>query len=165
MGIEPVEIQHVELRRRLFGYQPRAVERLLEEVTSSFEEVWFERDALREETARLRDECDRTRERDRAAGDILLTARRLADKHLAQARKQAEAIVSQAREQAERIVENARREPLRLQEEIGRLESMEHALRERYRAFLSGAQRLLEENVGADGGREGVGAPPSSLPG
>jgi cell division septum initiation protein DivIVA len=145
--IHPVEIQHVKLRRRLLGYDWSAVDELLEEVTSSFEEVWLERDALREQVAKLQAECDQNRERDRVVGDVLLSAQRISERRVEEAKRTAEAMFRDAREQAEQIVSDARREPDRLRGEIGRLETIEQALRERYRAFLSGAHRLLDEDA------------------
>jgi DivIVA domain-containing protein len=58
MHLEPVEIQHVKLRRRPLGYDRDAVDRLLEEVTSSYEDVWFERAKLDAELAVLRNRLD-----------------------------------------------------------------------------------------------------------
>src|SRR2546422_8661106 len=153
MSLEPLEIQHVRLRRQLLGYDPDAVDRLLEEVAWSFEEVRLERDALREQVARLRRECDEFSERDRKVGDVLVSAQRIIEKRLADARKRADTILAEAREDAERILAEARRESERLQDEIGRLETIEQALRERHRAFLSGAQRLLDGSLEeTDGG-------------
>jgi cell division initiation protein len=153
MSPEPFEIQNVKLRRQLLGYDPDAVERLLEEVARSFEDVRLERDALREQVAQLRQECEKSTERDRRVGDVLVSAQRIIEKWLADARKRADTILEEAREDAERILAEARREPERLQDEIGRLETIEQALRERYRAFLSGAQHLLDGGLEeADGG-------------
>ena len=40
MGLTPVEIHHVPLDRGVWGYRRNAVDRLLEEVAASYEEVW-----------------------------------------------------------------------------------------------------------------------------
>ena len=144
MTIEPVEIQHVKLGKSLLGYDRGAVERLLEEVTASFEEVWLERKVLRDQVERLQREREETRARDRRVGGMFVSAERIAQRRMAEARKRAEALLTEAEERAERIVEEARHEPEQLRQEIDRLETMEQALKARYRAFLTGAQRLLE---------------------
>jgi cell division initiation protein len=154
--LEPVEIQHVKLGKSLFGYDRDAVDQLLEEVTASFERVWLERNALREQGERLQREARDARERDRRVGGVVVSAERIAQRRLAEARKRAEALLLEAQEQAERIVAEARREPERLQHEIHRLETMEEALKARYQAFLRGAQRLLETPGEADGGGSAV---------
>ena len=43
MSYTPVEIRHVKLRRAILGYRRGPVDRLLEDVTTSFEDVWRER--------------------------------------------------------------------------------------------------------------------------
>ncbi|HZR91739.1 MAG TPA: DivIVA domain-containing protein [Gaiellaceae bacterium] len=156
MKLEPVEIQHVRIGRRLFGYDPRAVDHLLEDVTASFEEVWLERDQLREEVDRLRVDIDRTRERERLLGDVLVNARAAADETLAEAkaraertvaeaRQAAEAELAEARREAEAIVAEARLEPERLRGEVERLRDIERLLHDRFAAFLASAQGLLAE--------------------
>ncbi len=145
MRLEPVEIQHVPLKRRLLGYHPGTVDRLLEDVTSSYEEVWLDREALRGLLKRLEEELERARERERLLGDVLLSAHRIAAQTVAESKEKAESLLAEARRKADEMVAEAQREPERLREEVRRLETIEHALHERYRAFLSVAHRLLEE--------------------
>jgi cell division septum initiation protein DivIVA len=53
MSVTPIELGHVRLPKRFFGYQRSACDRLLERVSQTLEEVWQERDALRERVATL----------------------------------------------------------------------------------------------------------------
>ena len=145
--VEPVEIQHVELRRRLFGYSRSDVDRLLEVVTSSFEEVWFERDTWREEVERLQVEVGRTFKRDRLVGELVRDAQKTAADTVAEAKETAETILTKARKQANRLTMNAQRELVRLREEIRVLTAFENALHERFRAFASGADRVLDKGL------------------
>ena len=147
MTIEPVEVQYVKLRRRLLGYDPRDVDDLLEDVTSSYEEVWLERDALRALAERQAVEIEHHRKRERLVGDILLGARKVADETVAEARETAEVLLRKAHKRVDKIERDARREPERLRAEVRRLTAIERSLRERYQAFLSGAQRLLEDGA------------------
>jgi len=147
--IQPVEIQHVPLRRKLlWGYERGDVDRLLEEVTASFEDTWLERDGLRAERDRLATELDRCKERERLVGDVLLSAHRLAEKTVAEARSAADGVLQEAREQAEAITREAQREPDRIRAEIERLREAERSLHERVRVFIAGAQTLLEGGMG-----------------
>ena len=152
-SLEPVEIQHVQLRRGLLGYRRGDVDRLLEVVTASFEEVWFERDALREQLGLLQAEADRTRDRERLVGDLMRNAQRIAEDTVAEARETAESLLAKARKKADGLVSGAQREPERLREEIRLLTSTESALHERFRAFVSAADRVFE------GAPEGTAAP------
>jgi cell division initiation protein len=43
MTISPVELHHIRFRRGLFGYRRQPVDRLIEEIAESFEEVWRQR--------------------------------------------------------------------------------------------------------------------------
>ena len=46
MSLTPVEVRHLELRRRFFGYRRSSVDAAIDEIASSFEEVWRERAEL-----------------------------------------------------------------------------------------------------------------------
>ena len=59
MAFTPVEIRHVQLGRGLRGYKRPTVDRLLEEVADSFEEVWRQRADLADKVEQL--ELDLTR--------------------------------------------------------------------------------------------------------
>jgi cell division septum initiation protein DivIVA len=165
--LEPVEIQHVELRRRLLGYRRGDVDRLLEVVTTSFEEVRFERDDLREQVERLQAEADRTRERERLVGDVMRNAQQLAEETVAEARETAESMLAKARKKADGFVVDAQREPERLREEIRLLTTIESALHERFRAFVSVAHQVLQEDVEGDVEGDAAAAgpdPPEAIP-
>ena len=40
MTISPVELHHIGLKRGLLGYRRQPVDRLIDEIAESFEEVW-----------------------------------------------------------------------------------------------------------------------------
>ena len=62
MSLTPVEIRHVKLRRRPLGYERSRVDRLLDDIATSFEDVWRDRADLRDEIERLESELHRQRE-------------------------------------------------------------------------------------------------------
>ncbi len=45
MALTPVEIRHMKPGMALFGYKRPAMDRLLDEIAASFEDVWRERAA------------------------------------------------------------------------------------------------------------------------
>ncbi len=134
--LQPVEIQHVRLRRRLFGYRRGDVDDLLENVTASYEEVWYERDALRDRVEKLLDELERGRERDRLVGDVFRNAHRLAEETVEEARRSADRVLAKARKRADELLTAAEREPERVRAELRALAAAENELHSRFRALV-----------------------------
>jgi cell division initiation protein len=144
VSLTPVEIRHVKLGRRLFGYDRKATDRLLEEIVASFEQVWRERADLRDEIEELEGELTSQKEIEGALRNTLLSAERMADDVRGQARREADVIVSEARSMARDIVSGAENERERIQTEIRRLRTLEVDVRAEYRAFLVAALDRLE---------------------
>jgi cell division initiation protein len=144
MSLTPVEIRHVQLDRRVLGYERKAVERLLEEIAASFEDVWRERADLRDEIERLESELHRQREIEEALRSTLLSAERMADELRARAHREADLIVEEARARAREIAGSGEAEQERVHAEIRRLRALEADVRAEYRAFLAAALERLE---------------------
>ncbi len=144
MSLTPVEIRHVQLPRRAFGYGRVAVDRLLEEVQRSFEDVWRDRADLRDEVDRLEGEVARYREVDVLLRNSLVAAERAADELRAQAGKEAAVILEEARVRAREIAAEAEGERERIRAEIRRLKALEGEVRAGYRAFLLTALDRLD---------------------
>ncbi len=53
MSLTPIELRHVKLATRPFGYERAACDRLIERVRESIDELWRERDALRAQVSEL----------------------------------------------------------------------------------------------------------------
>jgi cell division initiation protein len=144
MSLTPVEIRHVQLRRRPFGYERKAVDRLLEEIAVSFETVWRERADLGDEVEDLESELARHREIEGTLRSTLLSAERLADDVRGQAHREADVIIAEARARARDVTSGAEAERERIAAEIRRLRSLQAELRADYRAFLHAALDRLE---------------------
>jgi cell division initiation protein len=147
MSLTPVEIRHVTLRRGLFGYEPQAFDRLLEEVAASFENVWRERADLRDEVEDLESELSRHREIESALRSTLLSAERMADDVRAQAHREAEVIIAEARARARDVTGGAEMERERIAADVRRLRSLQADLRAEYRAFLNAALDRLDADT------------------
>jgi cell division initiation protein len=144
MSLTPVEIRHVNLRRRPLGYERRATDDLLANVVTSFEEVWRERADLRDAIEELEHELTRQKEVEGALRNTLLTAERMADDVRTHARREADVIISEARATARDIVSGAESERERINNEIRRLRALELDVKADYRAFLMAALDRLE---------------------
>ena len=148
MSLTPVELRHVRPKRRLFGYDRRATDALLDDVRASFEVVWRERADLSEEIERLEGELVRYRELEVALRNTLVSAERASDELKAQAGREAELLLEGARLNAREITTAAENERERLRTEIRRLKALETDMRAGYRAFLLAALERLEDEMG-----------------
>ena len=144
MSLTPVEIRHVQLPRRAFGYDRKAVDGLLEEIAASFETVWRDRADLRDEVEELEGELARHREIESALRSTLLSAERMADDVRAQAHREAEVIIAEARARARDVTGGAEMERERIAADVRRLRSLQTDLRAEYRGFLHAALARLD---------------------
>jgi cell division initiation protein len=149
MSLTPVEIRHVRLRRRVLGYERAGTDRLLEEIASSFEDVWRDRADLRDETERLEAEVQRHRDIEETLRNTLLSAERMADELRAHAHREAELVLEEARAQAREIAGGAQAERERVRADIRRLRALQADVRAEHRAFLLAALERLESDAEA----------------
>jgi cell division initiation protein len=144
MFIAPAEVQDQKLKGRLRGYNKMAVEKLLEDVVASYEQVWRERDQLRDRIETLEQELAPLRDAERHLSGSLVAAERAAAEVRAEAAKEAAELLAQGRAEckAQQKEMDARR--TWLETEIDRLEMVERELRARLRAFLLAGLELVE---------------------
>jgi cell division initiation protein len=145
MALTPVEIRHITLGRAPFGYSRGAVDKLLEDVIGSFEDVWRERADLADKVEHLEQELVRHRELETLLRRTLMSAERAAQELKEQAAREAGLVVDEAHAQARQITRDA-------------ATTLEHLRREthRVRALLQSALAVLPEasESGADAQRE-----------
>jgi cell division initiation protein len=139
MSLTPVEIRHVPIGRGLCGYRRGAVERLLDEVADSFEDVWRERADFADRIEHLEGELRRHRELEALLRRTLVSAEAAAQEQREGARRDAERIVAEAHTEARRITFAATAERERLENDVRRL-----------RELLRTALSTLQEQDGAD---------------
>jgi cell division initiation protein len=137
MTLTPVEIRHVKPAKALAGgYKRDAVDRLLDEIVASFEDVWRERADLADKVDQLENDLVRFRELEALLRTTLVSAEKAAVTLKEQARKEAELIVEEARSEARSITRNARTDHDRLLGEVRRM-----------RSLLRSALALVEDEV------------------
>ena len=144
MTLTPVDIRHVKLGRRPFGYDRKGTDRLLEEIVASFEHVWRERADLYDRLERVESELARSRELEELLRNTLVSAERAGEEMRAQSRKEAELVVEEARGRAREIMHAAQDERERVEGEMRRLQAIENDMRAGYRAFLTSALERIE---------------------
>ena len=124
MAFTPVEIRHIRLGRGFFGYRRAPADRLLEEVASSFEDVWRDRADLADKVEQLESDLERFRELEALLRSTLVSAERTAAELRTQAMREAELIVDEARAEARSIVRQAAADNERLEADSARIRAL-----------------------------------------
>jgi len=135
MAFTPVEIRHVKFSRGLRGYKRDAVNKTLEEIALSFEDVWRERGDLADRVEQLETEIERLREREDLLKETLIAAERNAVEVKEAAQKQSDVVVAEAHAEARSITRGAHMERERMIAEARRV-----------RALLRSALDLVDES-------------------
>ncbi|HEY2940653.1 MAG TPA: DivIVA domain-containing protein [Gaiellaceae bacterium] len=124
MTITPVELHHIEFRRGLLGYRRQVVDRLLDEIAESFEEVWRERAEYADRIEHLQSELARHRDLETLLRTTLVTAEKSAHELRDQAQREAHLVVEEAHAEARSVARAAAAERERLQAEARRVRAL-----------------------------------------
>ncbi|HEX7525472.1 MAG TPA: DivIVA domain-containing protein, partial [Gaiellaceae bacterium] len=100
MALTPVEIRHMTPGTGLFGYKRAAMDRLLDEIAASFEDVWRERADLADKIEQLETDLVRYRELEALLRTTLVSAERSSAEMKEQARREADLILAEAHAEA-----------------------------------------------------------------
>jgi cell division initiation protein len=151
MALTPVEIRHLSPPRTVFrGYKAAPTDRLLEEIATSFEDVWRERADLADKVEQLETDLVRFRELESLLRTTLVSAEQASAQMRDQARREAELILGEAHAEARAVQRRAIAENERLGKESRRLRAqLTDAL-----AALDDEQPATEEEQGEDEERE-----------
>jgi len=126
--LTPVEIRHLKPARSFVGgYNRNEVDRLLDEIVASFEDVWRDRADLADKVDQLEADLVRYREIESLLRTTLVSAEKAAVTLKEQARREADLIVEEARSEARSITRTARADHDRLLTEVRRMRSLLHS--------------------------------------
>ena len=140
-SLSPVEIRHITLGRSLFGYGRAVVDKLLEDIVESFEQVWRDRADLADKVEALEQDLVRHRELETLLRTTLVSAERASQELKEQARREAEVTLIEAHAEARKITRDA----------VGDLELMRTEAR-KIRSLLTAALATLGDgDDGANG--------------
>jgi signal peptidase I len=98
MSITPAELRHVRFAQVRRGYDTEAVDRALESVADSIEELLHERHEMVERMRQLESEIERYRDVEQTLSETLQLAERAADELKAEAKVEAERMMGEARQ-------------------------------------------------------------------
>jgi cell division initiation protein len=133
------------LPHSLRGYDPAAVDRLLEQFAATSESLRKERAELEGRVGRLEAELAEHREIQGLMRDALVSAQRAADELTERTRRECDELLAQARAEADATREESRRERERTEAEIRRLKAAEQEIRASYKVLLHAALDRLDE--------------------
>jgi cell division initiation protein len=125
MAFTPVEIRHITFTKTAIGgYQRAGVDRLVDEIVASFEDVWRDRADLADKVEFLEQELVRYRELEALLRTTLVSAERASQELKEQARREAEVVLGEAHAEARAITTRARAEREHLASEARRIRSL-----------------------------------------
>src|ERR1051325_8954882 len=139
MALTPVEIRHITLSRSLFGYNRSVVDKLLEDIVDSFEQVWRERADLADKIERVEEDLVRYRELETLLRTTLVSAERASQELREQARREAHVVVEEAHAESRRLTRDA----------LADLERMRAESR-KIRALLASALATVDDGANGD---------------
>ena len=168
MRYTPVELRHIRVGRSLFGYKRHDIDKLLEDVADSFEEVWSERGELADKVEDLGKILADVKERESLLAATLVSAERAAADARDQAKQEAELIIAEAHIEARSVTRGAQGERDRLFGEVRRVETLLRAALGHRRGDEAGAAGLGGSRRGRGGVAEArghAGVPGGDSPG
>jgi cell division initiation protein len=124
MALTPVEIRHLKIGKRLFGYSKDETDRLLLEIVESFEDVWRDRADLADKIEKLEGDLVRFRDTEALLRTTLVSAEKAAAEHKDVARREAEVILKEAHAASRQVTRGSLSELQRLQAEARRIRSL-----------------------------------------
>jgi cell division initiation protein len=142
MALTPVEIRHITLTHALFGYSRTVVDKLLEDIVESFEQVWRERADLADKIERVEEDLVRYRELETLLRTTLVSAERASQDLKETARRETQVMLDEAHAETRRIRHEAAADLERMRTEAHRI-----------RSLLGAALATLNEDNGADEGK------------
>lgn len=145
MRYTPVELRHVKPAKGFLGYKRAEVDRLVQDVADSFEEVWGERGELADKLEDMEKRLGEVQQRETLLASTLVAAEKTAAQQIEAAKREAEVIVAEAHQESRSITRAAQAERERLFAEVRRVETL-----------LRAALGMVEESrVGPSAGEPG----------
>lgn len=147
MKITPIDISGHRFAKRMRGYDPEEVRSFLNLVSSEFERIVIDSNALKEELAQIKASISDFKERERILKDTLLTAQKLAEDIKEEARKEARLIIKEAEFKGAQLLDQAARKASQLEGVIQNLRIERDGFEQRVRNAVESHLRLLDMHL------------------
>ena len=144
--MDPVaaDLQHVEFRKRLWGYDPREVDLALQQAVDQIQALKVEAGSLRKDFQELERELREYKEREKTIRNVLLSAHKTAEQMKANAEKEAKLIISDGEMKAEKVLQDAHQRLAQLHEDIAELKRQRIQLETKLRSTIEAYQQMLD---------------------
>lgn len=152
MRITPLDIQHMVFKVSLRGYDRQDVDRFLEQIAQTVDELNRETATLREKLGVTEGQLADSRKAESALTKTLVSTQTMAEELKEAARRDAELIIKEAEIMAADLLKHARQELAKLQQEISDLRKQRALAIERLRGTLRAFDRVLameEQDAGS----------------
>jgi len=143
--LTPEGIRQIKLQKSMRGYDPNAVDRLLQELAQNLDSTANERGELQAKVQGLEKELSEHRDATGLMRDALLSAQRAAEELKERTQRECEQMLEKARTDAEEYEANALLEREHAEADVHRLRQQEQELRASYKVLLHAALDRLGE--------------------
>ena len=140
----PLDIQHQQFRIKFRGFDPDEVDAFLEQVADAFEALQHEKDQMRDEITRLKNEIKGYKEREETFRQAMLSSEKGIKQMKENARKSAELIIRDAEVQAEKMLNKALNRLAQLHEDRLELKRQRTQIEVQIRSILESHSKLLD---------------------
>ncbi len=144
MKITPIDIQQMSFQVKFRGYDRDEVNRFLEELALTVENLNRENSMLRDKVTATEQQVADLRRTEATLSSTLVSAQSLAEEVKRSAQRESELIVKEAELKASEIVRQARVSLSDMQRGLADLQKQRLMLVERFRATLRSFERMLE---------------------
>lgn len=148
MKITPLDIQQMEFKVRLRGYDRREVDQFLEELAQTVEILTRENTALREKLTSAEQQLVELKKTEGTLMHTLVSSQALADELKQAAQREAELTLKEAELKAAEMLREARSELALVHRDLSEVQKQRLLAIERLRSTLRTFERLLEIEEG-----------------
>ncbi|HHV38546.1 MAG TPA: DivIVA domain-containing protein, partial [Tepidimicrobium sp.] len=142
-----------EFKRSFRGYNETDVDRFLDDIVESYENLYRENVELKDKIVALNEQIKRYNTLETTLKDTLLVAQSTADEVTAAARNKGQLIIEEAELKAREIISSADDEVKRIKEEYEHLKKEIFIFKTRYKSFIEAQLVTLDEfysNIGIE---------------
>ena len=152
MRITPMDIREQQFTVKMFrGFDVQEVDMFLEDLAEDYETLLKENQLLKEQLQAMEERARGLEDRERVLQETLVTTQRVTEEMKESARREAALLVREAELTGEKTVEAARTSEAAVQAQVAALRRMRRQLAEALRSTVDMYQRLLEQDLKADG--------------
>ena len=144
MKITPLDIQQTVFRTAFRGYDKEEVNRFLEEIAETVEELNRENAVQREKIVFLEQQLTELKRTEATLSNTLVSAQSLAEDVKRSAQRESELVIKEAELKAGEMIRQARVELSNTQRDLSALQKQRLLMVERLRATLRTYERMLE---------------------